>query len=225
MSVDQNWELIFRENSWGKYPSEDVVRFVARNFYKSVKRESVRILDLGCGGGAHAWYLAREGFNVVAIDGSESAVEHTRALLAKDGLSAQFFVGDVADLDFEPGSFDAIIDSSCIQHNRWEQILKIHSDVYALLRDGGQFLSILLSDESNSYRGAIPLEKSTYTNFDSCFLSRSISAHFFSSDDVADIFSRYEFFSVDSATRTASGGSEIIAHRIVSARKGLGKKL
>lgn len=43
------WEEIHAKNEWGKYPSESVVRFVARNYYKK-DREKIRILDFGCGG-------------------------------------------------------------------------------------------------------------------------------------------------------------------------------
>ena len=68
------WEDIFQNNEWGKYPSLAVVRFVARNFYKVPNRKDIRILELGCGTGANLWYCAREGFSVIGLDGSKTAL-------------------------------------------------------------------------------------------------------------------------------------------------------
>ena len=40
---------------WGMYLSEHVIRCVARNYY-TWESEKTRILDFGCGAGAHTWY-------------------------------------------------------------------------------------------------------------------------------------------------------------------------
>lgn len=69
-SFSEEWEKIHSTQEWGRYPSETVIRFIARNYYKT-EREKIKILDFGCGAGAHTWYLAREGFDVYAFDGSK----------------------------------------------------------------------------------------------------------------------------------------------------------
>ena len=84
-SFDETWEEIHATQEWGKYPSESVIRFAARNYYKS-DRKDVKILDFGCGGGSHTWYLAREGFDVYAFDGSQSAVKNVKVRLEQEGL-------------------------------------------------------------------------------------------------------------------------------------------
>lgn len=33
-SWDPIWEKVFKDNEWGKYPGENLIQFVARNFYK-----------------------------------------------------------------------------------------------------------------------------------------------------------------------------------------------
>ena len=45
-SFDETWEEIHSTQEWGKYPSEPVIRFVARNYYK-VDRKATKILDFG----------------------------------------------------------------------------------------------------------------------------------------------------------------------------------
>ena len=49
-TIDKAWEEIHSSRDWGQYPSEHVIRFVARNYYNK-KRDEVKILDFGIGGG------------------------------------------------------------------------------------------------------------------------------------------------------------------------------
>ena len=32
MAFNEIWENIFQENEWGKYPAEELIRFIAGNF-------------------------------------------------------------------------------------------------------------------------------------------------------------------------------------------------
>jgi SAM-dependent methyltransferase len=58
---------------------------------------SRRLLDLGCGTGEHARYLAGKGFEVVGVDVSDTMLERAR----EDGLPAgvQFLLGDLAHVE------------------------------------------------------------------------------------------------------------------------------
>lgn len=44
-SVSEEWEKIHSTQEWGRYPSETVIRFIARNYYKT-EREKIKILDV-----------------------------------------------------------------------------------------------------------------------------------------------------------------------------------
>ena len=85
--IEAAWENIYLDTSWGKYPPEYVIRFLAK-FYYDTERTNIHILDVGCGGGAVTWYLAREKFDVYAFDGSKQAIEHTEDYLKQNNLSA-----------------------------------------------------------------------------------------------------------------------------------------
>jgi len=67
-----------------------------------------RVLELGCGSGANAVWLAEQGWTVEAIDFSEEAVNVGRQLAAKRGVAVNFSVGDATA--FKPeNQFDLII--------------------------------------------------------------------------------------------------------------------
>ncbi len=58
---------------------------------------SRRVLDLGCGPGEHARYLASRGFEVVGVDASPSMIQ--RARVAGASSSVHFVLGDLTELD------------------------------------------------------------------------------------------------------------------------------
>src|SRR5712691_9265507 len=67
------WELAWREGRWEEASPQlaEVVEFA-----KDLKRKGARtILDLGCGAGRHSILLGKQGFHVVALDISETALK------------------------------------------------------------------------------------------------------------------------------------------------------
>ena len=81
---DSVWESIFSSRSWGRYPAEDVVRFVAREVSAEKDRIKLKALELGCGPGANLWLLANEGVAFDAIDESKTAVLQAKARLDRE---------------------------------------------------------------------------------------------------------------------------------------------
>src|SRR5947209_316409 len=124
MSWDPMWEEIFRTREWGKYPPEELIRFIARNYYSATDRKQIKILELGCGMGANTWFLAREGFDTYGIDGSQTAIRKAEMRLKEEGLSAHLRIGEIASLaDYYPAAhFDAVIDIACLEHNRLAEV-------------------------------------------------------------------------------------------------------
>lgn len=59
-----------------------------------------RVLDLGCGTGAHTVRLARRGCAVIAVDLTREGVKAARARLAREGLAGMFIVADAERLPF-----------------------------------------------------------------------------------------------------------------------------
>ncbi|MBU0510769.1 MAG: class I SAM-dependent methyltransferase [Chloroflexi bacterium] len=84
-------------------------------FIRSLLPPSGRVLDLGCGEGLYSLLFAAEGYEVVGIDISSSAVEWARRRATEQGMTnAHFRVGDVTTLsDFASGQFDLVLSVHC----------------------------------------------------------------------------------------------------------------
>lgn len=77
-----------------------------------------RALDLGCGTGTTALYLAQHGWDVVGVDFAWPAIWRARRRAHRYGVAcrAQFYHADVARLTFLPDDppFDLAIDIGCL---------------------------------------------------------------------------------------------------------------
>ncbi|MEB2791952.1 class I SAM-dependent methyltransferase [Campylobacter upsaliensis] len=143
------WEEIFSKKEWGKYPSESVIRFIARNFYNTKDRNSIKILELGLGTGANLWFCAREGFKVSGIEWSKTGVERFKARLKEEKLSTQIEQIEIGDYlekldDFKDESFDAVIDVASLCCNDREKTRQIFLKAFKKLKVGGKFFSTAL---------------------------------------------------------------------------------
>ncbi len=67
-----------------------------------------RALDVGCGEGADAIWLARAGWTVSAIDISEVALSRARAAADVAGVEVEWIRGDALQTAFPAGSFDLV---------------------------------------------------------------------------------------------------------------------
>ncbi|TDD00228.1 class I SAM-dependent methyltransferase [Nonomuraea deserti] len=74
-----------------------------------------RALDLGCGTGTNAVYLARHGWDVVGVDLIDRAIEQARAKADAAGQRAELLCGDVTRLDERAvgHGFSLFFDLSC----------------------------------------------------------------------------------------------------------------
>ncbi len=67
-------------------------------------------LDLGCGDGRDAIFLAKKGFDVTAVDFSPTAIKIARKNGIEAGVSVNFVQDDLTKLRHVTGTFDLVID-------------------------------------------------------------------------------------------------------------------
>ena len=68
-------------------------------------------LDIGCGTGGLACYLAKRGFNVTAIDVSTTAINEAKKQAALRGLKINFQAADLCREQLPQNAFDIITDN------------------------------------------------------------------------------------------------------------------
>lgn len=108
-----------------------------------------RALEVGCGTGTNAVWLAAQGFDVVAIDVAERAIERARAklrpeLAARCRFEARDFLGG-APLD---GQFQLVFDRGCFHcFDRKEEQSAYAERVAQRLAPNGVWLSVIGSTE------------------------------------------------------------------------------
>jgi SAM-dependent methyltransferase len=105
------YDLMYR--SWAPWDAVGV-REDLRTLLESgrVSPEShPRAVDLGCGTGANAVYLAEHGFAVVGVDFSPVALAKARTRAERAGVDCRFVGGDLTtDLAELDGPFDLVLD-------------------------------------------------------------------------------------------------------------------
>ncbi len=98
------------------------------------------VLDLGCGAGVPATrWLAERGFDVTGVDLSEGQLDLARRLVP----GATFLKADMTELDFDTGTFDAVVAFHSIIHVPREEHPALLAKVQHWLRPGGLFLATL----------------------------------------------------------------------------------
>ncbi len=100
----EDWDKRYAsvENLWAVKPNRFLVAEVAG-------LKPGRALDLACGEGQNAIWLATLGWDVTGVDFSEVAIAKARARAERDGVRAEFVCADL--LGYEPavGAFDLVL--------------------------------------------------------------------------------------------------------------------
>ncbi len=99
------------EYYWGFEPAElcyEIMKLVAPS-------KDIKILDVGCGEGKDAVFLAKQGYDVYAFDITENGIRKTKALAEKEGVEVHTWVDDVNDFKTDV-KFDVIYSTGTIQY-------------------------------------------------------------------------------------------------------------
>lgn len=112
-------------------------------------------IDLGCGTGNYAIYLARKGFRVIGVDISPTAITLARKNAKDKGISCDFIVADVlGDLKEVGGTFDFAYDWELLHHLFPEQRKRYSENVSRLLHSEGHYLSVCFSEKNTQFGGS-----------------------------------------------------------------------
>jgi 2-polyprenyl-3-methyl-5-hydroxy-6-metoxy-1,4-benzoquinol methylase len=98
----EDWDERYSgEQIWSGNPNEALVAEVA-------ELSTGRALDVGCGEGADSVWLARQGWQVTALDISAKAVQRTEALAADAGVQVEGVAAGLLDASLADASYDLV---------------------------------------------------------------------------------------------------------------------
>ncbi len=219
MSWDSRWEDAHRRRPWGRYPPEELVRFVTRTFGAVEDRSSVRFLDVGCGTGAAAWFLAREGYQVSGVDGSFAALRGGSDRAVSERVAIAFVRGDLSRLPFADHSVDCVVDVHAIQHNRRTDALAIMDEIIRVLRGGGRYFGLIAASGTTLGTGGEELGDGTYAAFGTGPFAGLGVVRFYDENAVGELLRRFQDVTLDRSERTQDGGLLRINSWVASAQK------
>ncbi|OLB73717.1 MAG: hypothetical protein AUI14_25430 [Actinobacteria bacterium 13_2_20CM_2_71_6] len=90
---------------WEIGPRTELVDLV-----RSGRLQPGRAVDLGCGTGANAVFLAQHGFDVTGVDFAPAALRKAEARAAEAGVTITFVQDDLTALHHRLGTFDLLLD-------------------------------------------------------------------------------------------------------------------
>jgi len=111
---------------------------------------SGRVLDIGCGTGENALFLAARGLEVVGLDASPAAIAKARAKAAERNAEPEtvFVVGDALELATLGRQFDTVIDCGLLHVLSDRDRARLVASVAAVLRTGGRYFVLCFSEHA-----------------------------------------------------------------------------
>ncbi|MCM3698745.1 class I SAM-dependent methyltransferase [Paenibacillus macerans] len=94
------------------------------------------ILEIGCGTGRTACYLAEQGYRVVAVDIHPDILAKAKKRASTMGVEVDFLLADAHDLPFPDETFQAVLVESVTNFTQAQQSL---SEYFRVLKSGGVF--------------------------------------------------------------------------------------
>ena len=129
---------------WHKDHQDDAWWVSGTDAFAALLKAGDTILDVGCGGGTKARYLAGKGFKIFGIDFSEGMIEIAR----REVPEAEFAVMDMKDLSHISREFDGVFAQASLLHIQKKEVHSIFHEFLSRLKpDGYLYVAVKEGDE------------------------------------------------------------------------------
>lgn len=160
MSHSNNNEDNRLEKIYGNTPGNEIPwnrDQVAKELVDLIEERTIqpcRVLEIGCGVGTDALYLADQGFIVTGIDLSLSAISKAKNMAKERKLECNFRVADFLNMSIANQEYyDFIFDWWVFHHILPEQRKVYVSKVHELLKPEGKYLSVCFAESDPAFGG------------------------------------------------------------------------
>lgn len=141
MLQESKWDTAYRTGDykqyWGlSYPSQELVGFLAATTFP----QGSVALDVGCGAGQEAVFLAQQDFRVIGADMSSEGLAIAKAHAQAAGVYIELHQTDITQLDLPAQSVDLINDRGCFHVISDDKRPAVVRKLAQLLKPGGKML-------------------------------------------------------------------------------------
>ena len=142
-----NLNMNFFNSAYSGIPPWDIGR-PQKEFIRLAEEGEIngRVLDVGCGTGENALYLAGLGFEVWGIDAAPPAIKKAKEKAKKRGITVNFLVGDALKLQLLQNKFDTIIDCGLFHVFSDEERPIFTASLSSSLHPGGKYFMLCFSE-------------------------------------------------------------------------------
>ena len=174
-------------------PQADTLRFL--KFLKKEQKFRVEdrvILDLGCGTGRNANYLADLGNKVIGIEISRTALSLAKTRALEMGVSVDYRLGDIGEkYDIPENSVDVVLDiTSSNSLNEKGREIYLSEIARVLKKDGYFFVRALCKDGNQNVKNL--LKQNPGREYDTYILKDiGLTERVFSREDFTKMYSKY----------------------------------
>jgi SAM-dependent methyltransferase len=189
-SDDHPWERIYKEEGRGEKRPFHRFYEVVGIFRSNGCRQ---ILDLGCGSGRHFIHLAREGFEVVGVDLSPTALRLTKGWAVREGCEDSVILADMrSPLPFRTSSFDGVFSTQVIHHAYLLEIERTIQEIFRVLGCGGMaFVTVSACRDETEH---IEIEPNTFIPLKGP--ERGVPHHIFTEENLRKSFQAFHILEV-----------------------------
>jgi SAM-dependent methyltransferase len=139
-----------------RMPCEGGPRAELVDLVESGRIQPCRAIDLGCGTGANAIYLAQRGFDATGVDFASAAITKARSRAAAAGASASFVVDNLTRMRCVSGTFDLLVDYGTLDDLTPDDRDRYRKTLLALSQVGSRYLLWCFEYEMRWWEHFIP---------------------------------------------------------------------
>jgi ubiquinone/menaquinone biosynthesis C-methylase UbiE len=192
-------EILLDRNYSPEEPEETIVNFAS--FLHRNRKEAT--MDLACGAGRHVVYMAQQGFTVTGTDISATGLKMTQKKLRERSLTATLVRTAMNNLPFSDSSFDAVICTRAIYHQRLRGIQQALSEIRRVLRKDGSVLIDFLSKRTYIHAKGVEIEAETFMETEGH--EKGIVHHYTDREELQRLFKDFNTISVDLHEKEVEG--------------------
>ena len=142
--MDYNQSYISSKEYFGRYPEKILVE------YSHLISKGDPVLDIGAGQGRNTIYLAKQDFNVEAIDTSEVSIQFLENIKTELNLNFTTVLSGFNEFEFNK-KYSAILVFGLLQILEWDEINLLKQRTSNCLIDGGIIFVTAFTTLDNSY--------------------------------------------------------------------------